>query len=176
MKLGVYVGSFNPVHKGHIQIVRYLLDKKYIDKVLIIPTKEYWNKTNLAPLEDRINMLKYYETDDIKVDITHNNYEFTYEILRSIKKEYNCNPCLIIGSDNLKKLDLWKNIDEILRYKIIVLKREKENKFKQTKKNITIIDDWKIIKASSTEVRNGNTDLLDKPVYEYIKKKKLYNL
>ena len=47
MKIGIFVGSFNPVHKGHIKIVKHLLTKKYLDKVLIVPTGNYWNKNNL---------------------------------------------------------------------------------------------------------------------------------
>ena len=39
MKLGVFIGSFNPVHKGHIKIANHLLKKDYIDKLLIIPTQ-----------------------------------------------------------------------------------------------------------------------------------------
>ena len=37
MKLGVYIGSFNPVHNGHIEVVNYLLDNNIVDKVLIVP-------------------------------------------------------------------------------------------------------------------------------------------
>ncbi len=62
-----------------------------------------------------------------------------------------------------------------MQNKIIVLKRGKEINLK-TNENFIIIDDWNDINASSTQVRNGNITLLDKPVYEYIKKKKLrYN-
>ena len=50
MKIGVYVGSFNPVHIGHIKIVKYLINNNYFDKVIIIPTGNYWNKQNLTIL------------------------------------------------------------------------------------------------------------------------------
>ena len=67
MKIGVYVGSFNPVHIGHIHIVNYLIDNNYLDKVIIIPTKGYWDKDNLIDLKHRINMLKYLENDFIMI-------------------------------------------------------------------------------------------------------------
>ena len=44
MKLGVYVGSFNPVHIGHKYIIDYLLNNKYVDKIIVIPTGNYWDK------------------------------------------------------------------------------------------------------------------------------------
>ena len=65
MRLGIYVGSFDPVHDGHYFVCRYLIDNDYIDKVLVIPTNNYWDKRIDASLEDRINMLKYYEEKDI---------------------------------------------------------------------------------------------------------------
>jgi len=176
MKIGVYVGSFNPVHKGHIHVANYLLENKYVDKVIMIPTLNYWDKKNLINVEDRINMLKFYENDKIIIDTTHNKCKYTYEIMDNLKKEYGNNLYLIIGSDNLEKLNLWKNANKIMKNKIIVLKRNKDDKIKKLNANFIIIDNWNPLKASSTEVRRGNTMLLDKKVYEYIKKKKLYNL
>ena len=62
MKIGVYVGSFNPPHKGHIKIVNHLINN-YLDKVIIIPTGNYWDKFDLIDIQDRINMLKIFERD-----------------------------------------------------------------------------------------------------------------
>ena len=61
MKIGVYVGSFNPVHKGHIQIVNELLND--LDKVIIVPTGNYWNKNDLVDINHRINMWKFYQNE-----------------------------------------------------------------------------------------------------------------
>ena len=61
MRLGVYFGSFNPVHKGHMQIVYRLLSENLVDKVIVVATMEYWGKTQLLPLDKRIAMLKLYE-------------------------------------------------------------------------------------------------------------------
>ena len=44
MKIGIYIGSFNPPHKGHIKIINYLLNNNYVDKIIVIPTGNYWNK------------------------------------------------------------------------------------------------------------------------------------
>lgn len=58
MRIGVYVGSFDPVHIGHIKIVNYLLDNHIVDKIIIIPTGCYWNKTNLT-IKIALRCLKY---------------------------------------------------------------------------------------------------------------------
>lgn len=174
MKIGVYVGSFNPVHKGHINVANYLLENDFVDKVLMIPTVEYWNKKNLASIQDRINMLKFYEKDDLIIDTSH-NYQYTYQIMRALQKEYD-DLYLIIGSDNLINLDKWKNIGEILKNKIIVVNRGKIDKSiieKLGKLNFIVIENFRDT-ASSTQVRNGKIKLLDQKIYEYIKHNKLY--
>ena len=109
MKLGVYIGSFNTVHIGHMDLVNYLLKNNYIDKALIIPTIEYWDKTNLVPLNDRINMLKFFENDLIKVDTEHNNYQYTIDLMKQLENDYNDTLYLIIGADNIIKFNEWKN-------------------------------------------------------------------
>ena len=123
MRLGVYVGSFNPVHKGHIQVANYLLDNNYIDKIEIIPTGNYWDKKNLIDVNFRIEMLKFYESEKIYINETLNNCEYTYQVLNELKKDNN-ELYLIIGSDNLPNFHLWKNIDEILKNKVIVVSRK----------------------------------------------------
>ena len=79
MKLGIYVGSFNPVHKGHIDIMNYLLSNNYVDMILAVPTLDYWHKRNLADIKDRINMLKIFENERIIIDTEHNEYIYTYD-------------------------------------------------------------------------------------------------
>jgi len=178
MKLGIYVGSFNPPHEGHHQVINYLLDNKYVDKVLLLPTPGYWDKNNLVSIEDRINMLKYYEDNNVIVDSTHNNYPYTYQVLRSIKNDYDDELYLIIGSDNLEKLHEWKNIDEILENnKIIVLKREDYNKniyLDKYEDRFIYVDDFKPIKVSSTEIREGNSNFINPNILKYIEEHNLY--
>ena len=67
MRIGVFVGSFNPVHKGHIKIANYLVDNNYVDKLLIVPTGSYWDKKNID-VKYRIEMLERYETDRIIIE------------------------------------------------------------------------------------------------------------
>lgn len=183
MKIGVYVGSFNPVHIGHKYIMDYLFNNNHLDKIIVIPTKEYWDKKNLVDIKHRINMLKFYENEKIIINDYLNDYEYTYEILNVLKRENPNNELyLIIGADNIEKFHLWKNVEEILKHKVIVLNRDDVeidkyiNKFKQ-KDNFIVIKDFKKIDISSTEIRN-NTDKminkLDEKIYKYIIKNNLY--
>ena len=186
MLIGVYIGSFNPVHIGHIKIARHLIEKNYVDKVLIIPTGNYWNKQDLVDIKDRINMLKLYETDNIIIDDKHNDIEYTYQLLNQLEKESIDNEyALIIGADNIVDFDKWKNYQEILNRQLIILNRNgiDINKYlkklgKNTKYKITT--DLENINISSTDIRNrlknneDNIQNIDSEVFSYIKEHNLY--
>ena len=179
MRLGVYIGSFNPVHNGHIKLVNYLLDNNQVDKVLIVPTIGYWDKTNLVDINKRIDMIKIFQNDNIIIDEKHNNIEYTYELMRELKKEYNDELYLIIGADNIISFDKWKNYEELLTYKIIVMNRNNIdiNSYisKYNTPNFIVINDFDFIDVSSTEIRNNlDNEYLDKRVLEYIRKNNLY--
>ena len=163
MKIAVYVGSFNPVHKSHIKVVNLVL-KNYVDKVIIVPTLAYWDKKNLIDIKDRINMLKFYENEKIIIDTKNNKCEYTYQVLT--------------------KFDKWKNIDEILKYRIIVVKRNNIDACvydKYSKYNFIVTNKVDSEDVSSTMVRNmilnKDKDILkyiDMKVYKYIKRNNLY--
>ena len=106
MKIGVFVGSFNPVHNGHIHVVNYLLEHNIVDKVLIIPTLSYWDKNNLAPLLDRINMLKFFENDKIIIDEVHMYNQFTYQVMDSLEKDYPNDEFNLEEGKRLARVDL----------------------------------------------------------------------
>lgn len=185
MKIGIFVGSFNPVHKGHIKISNYIVSN-YVDKILIVPTGNYWNKTNLIDIKDRINMLKFYEKDNIIINDTLNDLEYTYQVIDRLKSIYKDDKLyLIMGADNIVNFDKWKNYKELLEIGFIIFKRDgidinyyldKLNK----KNDVIIIDNVEKINISSTEIRKkikenkDLNDLLDKKIIDYIKNNKLY--
>ena len=182
MKIGIFIGSFNPPHLGHLDIIKYLLNKKYVDKILIVPTKNYWNKTNLIDINKRIAMLKFYENDNIKVDTSNNNYQYTYQLMRKLKKEYSHDELyLIIGADNIINFKKWKNYEELLTYNIIIMTRNNIDILKYTSHltgKFTVINDYNFTDISSTKIRNNlflNKKYLQEEIYHYIIENKLYN-
>ena len=179
MKLGVYIGSFNPVHLGHIDVINYLLNEKIVDRVLVVPTGNYWNKTDLIGINDRVNMLKFFESNNIIIDNRHNNIPFTYQLMRELKKDYKDDLYLILGADNIISFDKWKNYEELLTYKIIVVNRSDIDIESCIKKystsNFIICKDYKPIDISSTFIReNLDCDYIDERVRKYIKDNDLY--
>ena len=192
MKIGVFGGSFNPPHKMHLNIGLELVNKQYVDKVIYVPTgSKYKYKNNLLPDKNRLEMLEILTKTQEYLDV--NDYElkdevvYTCETLAYFKDLYpNDEIYFICGADNLSYIDKWKNGEDILNnYKIIAMKRKGEDieellkKFVAYQNNI-IVADVEQQDISSTDIReklknNENVlDVLDKDVYEYIRKNKLY--
>ena len=180
MKLGIYPGSFNPPHKGHKMVCDYLIKNNYVDKIIIIPTMNYWDKQNLIDISDRINMLRFYENSNITVDTNYNNYPYTINIMEKLESIYsNDELYLIIGADNLINLDKWKDYQKLLKYKIIIMNRNdikiNEYLYKYPNNNFIIVKDFPYINISSSEIRNKlNNKYLDRDVINYIKNNNLY--
>lgn len=183
MRLGVFVGSFDPVHKGHIDICNFLIDNNYVDKVIIIPTLAYWEKKQKVTIDKRIGMLKFFENDNILVNDTLNDKEYTCEILRELHKKEDAELYLIIGADNVPKFNQWENYEELIQNKILVLPRDniKIDDYKLNN-NFIEVKDFNLRDVSSTKIRELIKEknyeelnkYIDKRVLGYIKDNNLY--
>ena len=179
MRLGIYIGSFNPPHIGHNKVIDYLLDNDYVDKILIVPTLNYWDKVDLVDINDRINMLSFFENDRVMVDRGHNKYIYTCELMKELTKVYDDELYLILGADNIINFDKWKNYQELLKYKIIIMNRDDIDISKYVKKfksnNFIIVSDYEYVPVSSSIIRESlDSRYLDKRVLEYINSHNLY--
>lgn len=186
MRIGVYLGSFNPVHKGHIKIANEAISQNIVDKVLMIPTGTYWDKNDLADLKHRINMLKFFENEKIMIETEYNLVQYAYDCFELLKNRYVDDELyLILGADNLVKFDEWHEYKKMLEYPFIVIKRDEYNsdyiemKMRDFNKANYYILDMPVINDSSTKIRNdiknkAHSTNLDSRVYEYIVVNKLY--
>ena len=184
MKVGVYVGSFNPPHLGHEQIINNLLKNKVVDKIIVIPTLSYWNKHINVSLKKRIDMLSTIKNDNVIINDTLNHYKNTYELMDKLSQTYD-DLYLIIGADNIIDFDKWNNVDRILKHHVIVISRNDINideyLSKFDKSRFIIVDNVNF-DISSTFVREKIKNreyhllkgILNDKVIEYIKNNNLY--
>lgn len=175
-KIGIYVGSFNPPHLGHEKIIKYLLEKNIVDYIYIVPVSHSLKK--LISNSHRYNMLKLLaiKNTTIITDALEYNHHFDYKLLNNIKNKYDIkNSYIILGIDNLNKMNSWKNYNEIMaENKIICIKRNNEQPL--ITNNIIFIDN--ISSISSTKIRTNieeNKDNLNQKIYKYIIDNNLYS-
>lgn len=192
-RIGIYSGSFNPVHNGHISLAKYLLDSDIVDEVWIVVSPLNPLKTTSDELiadELRLQMAKIAfegirdtKVSDVEFRLPRPSY--TIYTLTFLQKQYpDYQFFLLIGEDNMAIFDKWKNYDEILRkYTILVYPRHvdtnsSDNVLRHT--NIHIID-APYIDISSTDIRRRIrqqqplTDMLPKAVIDFIKSNGLYD-
>lgn len=197
MKIAIFGGAFNPVHLGHIEIVKQLSLKYDFDKILIVPTKISPHKSNDEFVSEthRFNMCSL-SFENIKncevsrVELDKDSVSFTYQTLQILKDIYPKDEFyLICGSDMFLSLLEWKNPDLIFESaNIIGFIRDNESvdkllKYQETLESHgarTLICKVYIPPYSSTQVRNAlkkgidTSEFLDKKVEDYIKKNNLY--
>jgi len=126
--IGIFGGTFNPIHSGHINLINKVCERFILDKIIIIPTKIPPHKVanNLASESDRFEMCRLAFEDNSQVEIS--DYEFSktgksYTIftLRHFKKMYpKAKIFLIMGSDMILSFHKWLNYDEILKLATII--------------------------------------------------------
>ena len=169
MKTAIFGGSFDPVHLGHIEVVKKALS--LVDKVIVVPNYLNPLKNSFsAPPELRLKWLQKVFADMKNVEISpfeieKNRPVYSIETIEHFKPDF-----FIIGSDNLKTLNKWHKIDEILKKtKFIVASRGEidTNLAKKYGINHFIKVD---IPISSTEIRKGKFKYLPKEIEEDIKK------
>lgn len=163
MKIGIFGGSFNPPHKMHKNIVRELIKKGYLNKIIIVPTADNYNKPYLLSGIDRINMLQQLFKDDKKVEVSSFEVDgslYTINTLNYFRKKYpKADIYFICGTDNLAEFNRWHKFEQILsNYKLLVVDRDTNDFYKEREKykkykNSIYLAQISPKKISSTEIR-----------------------
>lgn len=137
MKIGIYGGSFNPIHFGHIGLAKWVTEHTDLDQVwlMVSPNNPLKDKAILADEQERLDAAKEAirrESDEAKDKIIVSDFEFhlprptyTANTLRALAKAYPEHEfTLIIGEDNLNIFNKWREYQYILdNYRMFVYPR-----------------------------------------------------
>lgn len=191
MKIGIFGGTFNPVHNGHVNLVKNFRKKLKLDKVLVIPTANPPHKQaeNLVSGQDRINMcnLAFGNLAEVSdVEISRGGKSYTVETLEELKKIYKEDDFyFLVGSDMLLSFKRWYRWEDILGMcTLCATDRNNEESCKDADEdffNKIIFCNFDKFVISSSEIReklkSGDdvSSLLSEEVIDYIKEKGLYN-
>ncbi len=186
MKVAIFGGSFNPFHKDHLEIIKQIYRKGNFEEIWIIPTKNHaFDKLISVSDENRLDMikigvnhLKYVKILDIELKNKSKNYTIdTIAKLRNLNPTIKYNFSIVIGSDNFKTLDKWKQYEKLIEEnKIIVIPRDNEelNETLLAKYNAKMI--WcHLSNLKSSDLRKGlNLKKQITSIKEYCNKHGLY--
>lgn len=185
MKIGLYFGTFNPIHVGHLIIANHMAEHSDLDQIWMVVTPHNPLKQKNTLLDDyqRLHLVRLATEDypkikptDIEFKLPQPNY--TVNTLAHLSEKFPQHEfSLIMGEDNLKSLHKWKNYEYILQHHDIYVyprvSEEVENELFKNHPRIQIID-APVVEISSTVIRdnikkNKNIrPLLPQKVWEYV--------
>ncbi len=189
MKIGLFFGSFNPVHIGHLIIADYMAAHTDLQKVWMVvsPHNPHKPKKSLARDHDRLHLVDLAVADNPRIEPSSVEFglpkpSYTIDTLTHLKHKYPQHSfALIMGGDNLATLPTWKNSELILRdYEIYVYKRPSYDLGELATHPQVKIFDAPLLDISATMVREwikaGKSVryLLPEPVYKYLEASRMY--
>ena len=188
MVIGLFFGSFNPIHNGHLIIANLLPQLGYVDKTLLIvsPQSPFKKPTELANFEHRLTMCRiatensqFIEVSDIEAKLP--TPSFTYRTLQELEKYFpHSHFRIIIGSDSYITLPMWKNFQQLRKYEFLIYQRPNFKVHALYSKNHLIVKNTPLLHISSTMIRKfirQNVDisyLVPDNVKKYIFSHRLY--
>ena len=200
MKIGIFGGSFNPVHNGHVRALEYFIKKCDLDRALVIPTLAPPHKKRTedwASFEDRAAMLKIATRGIEKAEISdvekmlyeeYGEKSYTKITLQHLKSQYPGEYYLYTGTDMFLTLEKWREPEYLFANTTVAVmcrddnleavteqKKHYEEKFGAR----VVLLDGEHLEASSTEVRElalrgESSPKLHSGVAEYIRENSLY--
>ena len=181
-KIGLYFGSFNPLHNGHLIVANQVLYSENFDEIwfVVSPHNPLKNIDDLFDFKLRCKLVKKsikcnkkFQICKIEKNLPRPNY--TSDTLKALKNQYpNFNFSMIIGEDLLDSMKKWKNLGEILENSIICYTR-----FENLHHDLSMFKDIKIVKGpimnfSATDIRHQLgidvrliKHLVPKPIYKH---------
>jgi len=190
-KIGLYFGTFNPIHVGHLAIANHMVEFSDLDEVWLVVTPHNPHKTKSTLLDDthRLSMVRIALEDYPKLKASNIEFElkqpnYTVDTLVHLEEKHpDLSFCLIMGEDNLKSFHKWKNHEVILeRYSIYVYPRISTGSIKTRFNNHSKIHkvNAPIMELSSTFIRNSIKSgknirpMLPHSVWKYIDEMSFY--
>lgn len=202
MKVGLYFGTYNPIHIGHLVIANYMADYTDLDQIWLVVTPQNPLKKKASLLEDyhRYALVEIAIEDNDNLRVSDIEFKlpkpsYTATTLAHLKEKYPAHEfCLIMGEDNLRTLHKWQNHDIILRDheiyvypRVLTIQEQQEADLLGYKQDNGFMEhehvhicDAPVMKVSSSFIRNAIKEgksvryLLTDPVHKYIDEMNFY--
>ena len=189
MKIGLYFGSFNPVHNGHMMIANYLAEYSDLDQIWMVVSPQNPLKPAKGLLQDYHRFLlvelaigDYQKIKASKIEFDLPKPSYTIHTLTYLKEKFPTHQfALIMGADNLQTFHKWKNYELILEEHALYVYPRNESDGGDLKNHARVKwIDAPIMEVSSTMIRNAIKNkkdvhfFLPKAVADYIQEMSFY--
>lgn len=147
MRIGLYGGTFDPIHTGHLIVIENAINYMNLDKVIILPSSNPPHKKHKKKTATniRVEMVAEAIKDNDKIilstyESTDQTVRYTHETIRYFKKYFPEDEIFyILGEDSFLTIDTWKNYEDILDENIIVFTRSNIDSDSELVKKVEII-------------------------------------
>ena len=161
MNIGLYFGSFNPIHIGHLIIANHVLNETSVNKIwfIVSPQNPFKESKTLLNEFDRLHLVRLATQDDNRIKCSDIEFSlpkpsYTSNTLMFISEKYPEHQfSLVMGSDSYQNIDKWKNYETIINnYQVYVYKREGHEIKKRFNREPVILN-APILQISASEIR-----------------------
>jgi nicotinate-nucleotide adenylyltransferase len=187
LKTGLFFGSFNPIHIGHMAIANYMVEYTDLKQVWFVVSAQNPLKKKISLLPDyhRLALVKEAIDDDSRFKASDIEFKmpkpsYTIDTLTYLREQYPDREfSIIMGSDGLKTFNKWKNYKEIIRTTTRYIYPRPGSKISDNEENC-IITNAPLIEISSTFVRDSIKNkknvryFLNDRVYKYLNEMQFY--
>jgi nicotinate-nucleotide adenylyltransferase len=193
-RLGVFGGTFDPVHNGHLAVAEFVLGAGNLDEVLLVPAGDPWLRKHgpLASAAHRLRMAELaVESHDglsvSRVDIDRKGETYTVDTLRELRRQYgeDAELVLVVGADSAVTMDRWKHSDRLKAMcETLVVRRAGQEWPESLREDHpaahAVYVEGPVVDISASEIRNklaaGESvrDMVPEAVERYIRRHGLY--
>ena len=163
--IGLFGGTFDPIHNGHLHIARAFADEIGLDTVVFLPAGDPYHKDpSRAPAQDRLIMTELAIADDPRFassdcDIVRDGATYTFDTVQIFRQQFPATQLWwLMGSDSLMKLHTWKKWQTLVRQTHIAVAMREGDSLGQTPRELHA---W-----LGEALQNGSVRILQAPLYD----------
>jgi nicotinate-nucleotide adenylyltransferase len=166
MKIGLFFGSFNPIHHGHLMVASFIANHTHLQQIWLVVSPQNPHKTQSSLLNeyDRLHLAKLAIEDDAQIKVSDIEFKlpkpsYTIDTLTYLQEKYPQHQFYVImGSDSFQNLPKWKNFEALVKnYQFIVYRRPGFDITEKYGADVTYLE-APMLELSATLIRNNCKD------------------